>query len=368
MIRLLGAAGLAACWLPFLSAAPNRLVSGRALSVLHSHTWPAAAFIGGMAVLAAMPRRWGTWPALVIACGTIWCVLLAAGHIAAHTLIGASSAARVGFGLGFFALLAVASLAVLASLRGCNAGVPMRLAVAAVVLGGIMLIAQSGALHTLSLAQEYEVNRVAFHAALIRHLLLVALTLAGAAIVGVPLGIAVWRAPSLRPTVFSALNVVQTVPSVALFGLLITPLAAAGLSGIGIVPAVTALVLYALLPTVRGLVTGLDGVPAAPLEAAAGMGMAPSQVFLRIRLPLAAPALLSALRIVTVQAVGLAVVAALIGAGGLGDFVFQGLGQYAIDLVLLGALPATGLALLADATISLIASAVQAGGLRPGRA
>ena len=155
---------------------------------------------------------------------------------------------------------------------------------------------------------------------------------------------------------FATLNVIQTLPSVALFGLLIAPLAAIGLSGIGVVPALIALVGYALLPVVRQVVAGLDGVDAATLDAAAGMGLSRAQVLARVELPLAAPALIAGLRIVTVQTIGLAVVAALIGAGGLGDFVFQGLGQYAVDLVLLGALPAIGLALLADLVLRLAAA------------
>ena len=125
-------------------------------------------------------------------------------------------------------------------------------------------------------------------------------------------------------------------------------LARLGIGGIGMAPALIALVLYALLPVVRSTVAGIGGVDSAVVDAARGMGMTRRQRFWRVELPLAAPVLLAGLRIVTVQAIGLAVVAALIGAGGLGSFVFEGLGQYAADLVLLGALPAIGLALAAD--------------------
>ncbi|HEX4186118.1 MAG TPA: ABC transporter permease, partial [Stellaceae bacterium] len=153
-------------------------------------------------------------------------------------------------------------------------------------------------------------------------------------------------------------NMLQTIPSIALFGLLIVPLAALatavpqlaalGIGGIGVAPAIVALVLYALLPVVRNTATGLAGVDAAVIEAGRGMGLTSRQIFWQVELPLALPVLLAGLRIVTVQAIGLAVVAALIGAGGLGTFVFEGLGQYAVDLVLLGALPAIFLALAAD--------------------
>ena len=151
------------------------------------------------------------------------------------------------------------------------------------------------------------------------------------------------------------LNLLQTIPSIALFGLLIVPLsalaaaapslAALGIAGIGPAPAIIALILYALLPVVRNTVAGIAGVDPAVVDAARGMGMSERQLFRQVQLPLALPLLLAGLRIVTVQTIGLAVVAALIGAGGLGTFVFAGLGQYAADLVLLGALPTIALAL-----------------------
>ena len=169
----------------------------------------------------------------------------------------------------------------------------------------------------------------------------------------------------MQGPLFAVLNMLQTIPSIALFGLLIVPLAALatavpqlaelGVGGIGVAPAIVALVLYALLPVVRNTAAGLAGVDAAVIEAGRGMGLTSRQIFRQIELPLALPVLLAGLRIVTVQAIGLAVIAALIGAGGLGDFVFQGLGQAAADLVLLGALPAILLALVADFLLQSLA-------------
>ncbi len=131
-------------------------------------------------------------------------------------------------------------------------------------------------------------------------------------------------------------------------------LAALGVGGIGPAPAIIALVLYALLPIVRNTATGISGIDPAVIDAARGMGLTPRQIFWRVELPLALPVLLAGLRIVIVQTIGLAVVAALIGAGGLGTFVFEGLGQYALDLVLLGALPAILLALAADFVLHMV--------------
>jgi osmoprotectant transport system permease protein len=133
------------------------------------------------------------------------------------------------------------------------------------------------------------------------------------------------------------------------------PLARAiGIGGIGAAPAVIALVLYGLLPLVRSADAGLRNVPADVRESARGMGMTPRDIFWKIDLPLALPALISGLRVVTVQSIGLATVAALIGAGGLGTFVFQGIGEYALDLVLVGALPTILLAVLIDALFQVV--------------
>jgi osmoprotectant transport system permease protein len=115
-------------------------------------------------------------------------------------------------------------------------------------------------------------------------------------------------------------------------------------------------VLYSLLPVVRNTEAGICGVDPGVIDAARGMGLTPTQILWRIELPLGMPVFLAGLRIVTVQAIGLTVVAALIGAGGLGSFVFEGLGQYAADLVLLGALPAIGLALAADFLLQSLAA------------
>jgi osmoprotectant transport system permease protein len=136
-------------------------------------------------------------------------------------------------------------------------------------------------------------------------------------------------------------------------------LAALGVGGIGPAPAVIALILYALLPIVRNTVSGISGVDPDVIDAARGVGLTRRQIFWRVELPLSLPILVAGLRIVIVQTIGLAVVAALIGAGGLGTFVFDGLGQYATSLVLLGSLPAIVLALAADFLLRLAANSLR---------
>ncbi|HZI19703.1 MAG TPA: ABC transporter permease/substrate-binding protein [Pyrinomonadaceae bacterium] len=168
---------------------------------------------------------------------------------------------------------------------------------------------------------------------------------------GVPLGLLLTRRAALKRPVLAAANVLQTVPSLALFGLLI-PLPLVG--GIGARAAVVALVLYALLPVIRNTVAGVEGVDRGVREAAVGMGMTDWQVLRQVELPLAAPVLLAGVRVATVISVGVATIAAAIGAGGLGTYIFRGLRQYDNNLILAGAVPAALLSLLADAGLGLV--------------
>ncbi|HWS54359.1 MAG TPA: glycine betaine ABC transporter substrate-binding protein [Pyrinomonadaceae bacterium] len=185
------------------------------------------------------------------------------------------------------------------------------------------------------------------------HLLLVAAATALAVAVGLPVGLLLTRRAALRRPVLAVANVLQTVPSLALFGLLI-PLPYLG--GIGARTAVVALVLYALLPVIRNTVTGVEGVDRSVREAAVAMGMTGSQVLRQVELPLAAPVILAGVRVATVISVGVATIAAAIGAGGLGTYIFRGLRQYDNNLLLAGAVPAALLALAADAGIGLLES------------
>jgi osmoprotectant transport system permease protein len=357
-LALLVALFMGCTQLGFLTVAPNRLLSGRPVALFAATgAGSAVLLVAATGVLLACvwlrPRRTVSVCALAAGCLLLCGLVMAAGAGSAVLAAQNPAAVRIGLGGGFWGMGFCVSLAIVDALRQLRAGVALRLLVLGLLLTVLATIAATGELDTLSLAREYVTQRGAFGAALLRHLLLVFATLGIVLLLGLPLGIAVQRRVHLRRPVFAVLNVVQTVPSLALFGLLVAPLAAVGLSGIGVVPALTALVGYALLPIVRNTVAGLDGVDAATRDAAVGMGLSPVQVLVRVDLPLAAPALLAGLRIVVVQTVGLAVVAALIGAGGLGAFIFQGLGQYATDLVLLGALPAIFLALAADVLLQL---------------
>jgi osmoprotectant transport system permease protein len=178
-----------------------------------------------------------------------------------------------------------------------------------------------------------------------QHLLLVAASSALAVAVGVPLGVALTRRPRLARPVLGAANVVQTIPSLALFGFLI-PIPMLG--GIGARTAIVALVVYGLLPILQNTHAGIRSVDPAVVEAATGLGMTDRQRLLSVELPLALPVVLAGVRIAVVVGIGLATIAAAIGAGGLGVLIYRGVATVDHRLILAGALPAAALALLAD--------------------
>ena len=196
------------------------------------------------------------------------------------------------------------------------------------------------------------------------HVLLVLISTGLAVIVGVPLGVALTRIKSLRTPVLGFANVMQTVPSLALFGLLI-PIPFVG--GIGARTAIIALALYALLPVIRNTVTGILGIEPRVREAATAMGMSSWQQLRMVELPLAMPVLLTGIRVAVVISVGVATVAAAVGAGGLGTYIFRGLRQNDNNLLLAGALASAVLALLCDFALGQLEKVYEIGA-RPSRA
>ena len=183
------------------------------------------------------------------------------------------------------------------------------------------------------------------------HIVLVGITLAIAAALGIPAGILLTRRPGLRRWIVGFANVVQTIPSLALFGFLI-PLPLIG--GIGERTAIIALVLYALLPILRNTLVGIVSIDGAVRESALAMGMTSGQLLRRVELPLAARTILAGVRVATVITIGTATIAAAIGAGGLGVFIFRGVSTVDTTQILAGAIPAACLALAADGGLGWI--------------
>jgi len=183
------------------------------------------------------------------------------------------------------------------------------------------------------------------------HLTLVLIAMAFAIAIAVPLGMFIVHRPTLRNLALALASIFQTIPSLALFGFLI-PIPFIG--GIGRRTAIVALVLYALLPILRNTYVGLTGIDPAILEAAEAMGMTQTQILWRVRLPLARAVILAGIRTATIITIGVATIAAAIGAGGLGTFIFRGVAMVSDAVILAGAIPAALLAIVADLLLSWV--------------
>jgi osmoprotectant transport system permease protein len=194
-------------------------------------------------------------------------------------------------------------------------------------------------------------HRDEIFSATLDHLALVVIAMIVAILIGVPLGMFIVQRPALRAIALGVASIFQTIPSLALFGFLI-PIPFIG--GIGKRTAIFALVLYALLPILRNTYVGLTGIDPAVLEAAEAMGMTRAQVLFRVRFPLALAVILAGIRTATIITIGVATIAAAIGAGGLGTFIFRGVALVNDSLILAGAIPAALLALLGDFLLGLV--------------
>jgi osmoprotectant transport system permease protein len=371
-ILMAGLAWIAILVFPFVVVKPNRILQGQGLSL--AQALPSGGGIAltivllVLAMLLVIRLPISTKLALATAAVVLTAVTLGIGARAA--LPSGNSYARVAPASGFWLMLFAFALAAVDALARLRPSPRIRLLLVVLVIAMLGAILASDILSAISVIQEYT-NRVdAFWAEMTRHVLLALGSMIVAFVLGVPLGVLCQRVSWLRTGALNSLNIFQTIPSIALFGLLILPLgwfaahvpgaAAIGISGIGGAPAFVALVLYSLLPVVANTVAGLEDVPREANEAARGAGMTDWQRMIAIELPLSLPSLLAAIRIVLIQNIGMATIAALIGGGGLGVFVFQGLGQSAMDLVLLGALPTVAMAFVAavvlDALVDLAAT------------
>ena len=357
---------------PFATFRANRIVPGEGRTILEA--LPAWAGIGLLAVIAIAgivallrtpaPARLGAAAAALVA------LTVLVGLAAMHLTPADNAYARVAPASGFWLLLFAFVLLAADALTRLNLSPLARIGALGAVATGVWLLLALGAWDGLSILKEYASRADSFWAEAGRHVELALGSLAAAVIIGIPLGILCHRVSALRDAVLNVLNAIQTIPSIALFGILIAPLgwiaanvpgaAAIGIRGIGAAPAFVALFLYALLPVVANTVVGLAGVPGEANDAARGVGMTERQRLFQVEFPLALPVILTGIRIVLVQNIGMATIAALIGGGGFGVFVFQGIGQTAADLVMLGAVPTVALAfavaVILDAVIELSAT------------
>ncbi|GEO16408.1 ABC transporter permease [Microvirga aerophila] len=360
--------GIALYAAPFVTYRANRIAAGAARSIFEALPPTTAFVLVGAALSVAIVAIFVRRSIVRLAAASLGLVVIApcVGLSAGFVTPAGNTFARVSPALGFWLLGLAFSLLVADALTRLRLGPWARLGALSIAAAAMALLLFSGAWDGLSILKEYATRADSFWSEARRHVLLAIGSLAAAVAVGLPLGVLCHRAPRLRAAILQVLNVIQTIPSIALFGILMVPLgylaafplaAALGIHGIGAAPAFVALFLYSLLPVVANTVVGLDHVPATVVDAARGMGLSNRQRLFDVELPLALPVILAGIRIVLVQNLGLATVAALIGGGGFGTFVFQGIGQTAIDLVLLGAIPTVALsfaaAVILDAAIEL---------------
>ncbi|RWB09076.1 MAG: ABC transporter permease [Mesorhizobium sp.] len=357
---------------PFATFRANRIVPGQARSILEALPATTGTLLLAVIVAAALIALFKTPLVLRLAASVMALAALALLIGVAGTFLtpAGNTFARVSPASGSWILIFAFTLLLADVLTRLNLSPLARVGVLVVAALAIGLLLISGSWDNLSILKEYFNRADSFWAEGSKHVTLALGSLAAAVIVGLPLGILCHRVENLRAGVLNVLNIIQTIPSIALFGLLIAPLgwvathvpgaAALGIRGIGTAPAFVALFLYSLLPVVANTVVGLAGVPRAANDAARGMGMTGRQRLFGVEFPLAFPVILTGIRIVLVQNIGLATIAALIGGGGFGVFVFQGVGQTAMDLVLLGAVPTVALAFAAaiilDAVIEMTAT------------
>jgi osmoprotectant transport system permease protein len=363
----------AAYGLPFVRVAPNRLLSGEPVflsnALLHLNGQVIVPLLLTLFTLLSVavlqPRKRITQVLVFLAmAAALACLWLLAGHIANNAIETQNSFARTALGAGFWALGGLAWLIGIDAADRLQLATLPRLLLQIALLLPLLLTLSQGL--NLSIAQEYANHSDVFGPAILRHLQIVILAVAPALVIGLLLAWRMSKNRELRQAIFPVLNVLQTIPSIALFGLLMAPLAwialqwpalsRAGIGGVGIAPAVLALLMYALLPIARSALAGLEQVPAEAVNTARAMGMSSRQILWEVELPLALPALFIGLRTAVVQTTGLAAVCALVGAGGLGQIMFDGLFSAANELVILGVIPIVLLAMLADTAFKLLGS------------
>lgn len=369
LLRFLGVLGfvalaIAALWsLPLLHLAPNRLLTGTPIhagATLGALALPVTLLIvlAGL-MLGLLQRKAAVIVASLLLVGSM--LLLAAGlGIAATSLIGDQPpAARARLASGSFASMMVLGIGLLITVRLARARWLEWLA-GLLLVGGAIAIAASGLFDALSVVVEYRARQELIASALFGHL---GLSLGGLILaVFLTLALAPWTA--LQRVVDVVVNGIQVVPAVALFGALVammsavlsvTPvLRAAGLGALGPAPAILGIAAYLMLPLWRGLDAAMRAPDQTTLDAARALGLSPAGIVRAVRLPIGAPVLVGAVRVAAVQSIGLATLGALVGAGGLGAIVFDGMAQFAPDLILLGAIPIVALSLAANVGIGLV--------------
>ena len=363
--------------LPFVELRPNRLVPGTEYSVAAAGPWAYLLFllvaVGFLSAVAPTARARSA-SSSASGYGLVGALAWGLGAASTALLADQTAVARVSLGSGVWVLLAGTAI------LGFSGGEERRQKLVrwagpmVLVAGAVVAAFAWGGLDRISLAREFEVRASSFWSLLGGHLALSGAGLGFGLLLGVPLGLWATRNKHVRAVALGVTGIIQTVPSLALLGLLIAPLAALGVAvpwlrdlgvrGIGAAPGLIALTLYALLPIVRNTYVGLAEVDPAVIDAGRGMGMSSWQLLWRVEFPLALPLIVEGVRTAAVLLIGITTLTVFAGARNLGILIFEGLGQFAPDLILLGALPVIALAVIADVALSALGRALTPEGVR----
>ncbi|MCL4079422.1 ABC transporter permease [Coriobacteriia bacterium Es71-Z0120] len=373
-VAVSGAAlGIAAALGPFgLVLRVNRIARGEAVSLFSAFgPWGVAlvacwAIVAVLALSSAPLRMRGIVGSLAAGAAPVL-ALWQAGSVAARYTLQAGDLARVSLGAGFWLTVAASYIAIFAATAWLKRSV-VRGLVAYGPFAAVAALLASGALSSLGIVREYANNAEAFAKQMNLHVAYVGVSVLAGLVLGLALGLLAARKPATEPVVFGALNVLQVLPTLAFIGLLYPVLtdlsrrvdlfAAVGVHGVGWAPVVIVLSAYAVYPIARNTHAAFVSLEPAVIDAARGIGMGPASVLAEVELPLAAPVILAGLRVALVQSTAGAIIAGLVGGGGLGTFVFLGASETASDLILLGVLPIVALGLAFDRGLTAVETAL----------
>lgn len=348
---------------------PNRLASGISLGLPVSIGWVLTLLLSMLWLaclfLAFQPKRnWQPFTLGSIANVILILCLIFLGSVSTRLVQENTEGARISLGAGIWITFLAVYLIVFSVRKSLKKKNLIKNVITWIGPSAFIIFLLSGYFNNLSILVEYSMQKFRFMQELSQHIFLVTICVFFGSVFGLIFGIWATRNKKAGTIIFFLTNISQTIPSLALFGLLIAPLSLlsfkfdflreAGIRGIGNTPAIIALIIYSLLPIVRNTYTSIRQLDSSIIDAGRGMGMGRFGIFMKIEIPLSAPLILEGVRIAAVQSIGLTAVAALIGAGGLGWFIFQGLGQAATDMVLLGAFPIILLALVTDGFMRII--------------
>lgn len=357
LLSLVGAAAFS--FMNLLELKPNRISQGVKYSSFEFFGGLGVAIIIcwlGLIALAFYGKRHKNLMVIIVTTGLLllllWILQLKTG---AYTK--GNSSARVSLSAGFYVQVFSIFMLFSSYAKGIKRYQWIKWIGYISIAGLVTFLLMTGAFDDLSLIKEYNTKKTQFAENLRIHALLTLGSVATGALIAIPLGFLAYSSKKLEDKIMIPLSIIETIPSLSLFGILLVPLAglgrlpffdSIGVSGIGWAPAYVALTLYTLLPIGRNTLTGFYSVDKGAIEAAKGMGMSKGQIVQKIELPLAFPVIFTGIRIAFIQTIGGAVLAGLVGGGGLGTFVFLGLGEASPDLILLGVLPIVFFTVLLD--------------------